>query len=151
MAVAAVLTVIVWAGGCASTPGPAPAAGQAAPGAEQQVAAVLTRLHDDLEHRRLQRVLSAVSDRYQDDAGNNFDGARDYLARQFRAHRSVRITRTPPKITVKGDEARSVETLGIAGEPAGGNTRPFTFQGNVAVTLRRVADTWQVIKVQVLR
>lgn len=145
--------VIAIAGGCASGP-PKPVRG--GPGGEaasdeMQIRSVLDRLRDDIDHRRLQRVLAAVSDSYKDDAGRDFNAVREMLTAYFRDYRDVRITRTPPKLTISRDEARSVETLAVSGEPGSGKVPAFSFQGNVAVTLRRVEDTWQVIKVQLLR
>ena len=134
--------------GC--TTGPPKAARGAELTDEQQIKSVLDHLRDDIDHRRLQRVLAAVSDNYKDDARRDYNAVRDLTAAYFRDYRDIRITRTPPKITINRDEARSIETLGIAGEPASGKVPPFTYQGNVSVTLRRVQDTWQVTKVQLL-
>lgn len=143
---------IAIAAGCASgPPKPVPQAGKESLSDEQVIRAVLDRLRDDIDHRRLQRVLAAVSDNYKDDAGRDFEAVRAILTQNFRDFRDIRITRTPPKLTINKDEARSIETLGISGEPGSNKVSPLTFQGNVSVTLRRVEDTWQVTKVQLLR
>ena len=152
IAACCVAIAIAMAAGCASgPPKPAPGADASAASDEQQIRAVLERLRDDIDHRRLPRVLAAVSDKYKDDDGRDFEAVRALLSGYFRDYRDIRITRTPPKLTISRDEARSIETLGIAGEPGSGKVPPLTFQGNVSVTLRRVEDTWQVIKVQLLR
>ncbi len=143
---------IATAAGCASgPPKPAPGADSSTASDEQQIRAVLERLRDDIDHRRLPRVLAAVSDKYKDDAGRDYEAVRALLSGYFSDYRDINITRTPPQLTISRDEARSIETLGIAGEPRGGKVPPLTFQGRVSVNLRRVEDTWQVIKVQLLQ
>lgn len=153
----AVIALVITAG-CASAPREKPAAQEKPVPVEKapqddaaKVAAVLRRLQDDVTHRRSQRVFAAISDAYKDDAGRDFAAVKDYIGAQFRDYRTVQVTRTTPKITVQGAEARSVESLGVVGEPTSAKVPPFSFQGNVSVTLRRVEDTWQITKVQLLR
>lgn len=147
------LIALALGGGCASAPArpepqtPAPEA----PATQEEVAKVLNRLADDVSHRRLSRVLNVVSDAYKDDAGRDFAGVKQFAAEFFREYRQVQVTRTPPKITIQGNEARSVETLGILGDPDSPRVTAFNFQGRVAIFLRRVEGAWQVFKVQLLK
>jgi hypothetical protein len=146
------LFALALGGGCASVPvrpEPRPAAAEA-PATQEEVAAVLNRLADDVSHRRLPRVLNVVSDAYKDDAGRDFAGVKQFAMEFFREYRQVQVTRTPPKITIQGNEARSVETLGILGDPDSPRVTAFNFQGRVAIFLRRVEGAWQVFKVQLL-
>lgn len=112
---------------------------------------MLNRLADDVSYRRLARVLNVVSDAYKDDTGRDFAAVKQFATDFFREYRQVKVTRTPPKISIQGNEARSVETLGILGDPDSPRVTPFSFQGRVAVYLRRVEGAWQVFKVQLLK
>lgn len=149
----AAVAMLVLCTGCSTAPRqpsakPVPAEARSV---EDEVALRLTRLTDDLIHRRTPRVLGAISDAYKDDAGRDFEAVKQFLGNAFRDYREIRITRTPPKITVQGAEARSTETLGVIGEPDSNKVSPLNFQGNVSVTLRQVDKTWLITKVQIIR
>lgn len=150
------LLAALWlAAGCVSAPGQ-PQAKPAAPSAgpatvEEQISTIFDHLQDDISHRRLPRVLAVVSDAYKDDAGRDINAVKQFLSAAFRDYREIHVTRTPPKFTVQGNEVRAIETLGVIGEPESGKVPPFSFQGNVAITLRRVEDTWQITKLQLLQ
>jgi len=143
------LACVVLISGCASTGG-----GFFSDGAseEDRVATVLRTMASEIERRQAPRVLFGVSNAYKDDDGRDYAFVESFLATSFRDYRSIRITRTPPNITVQGNEARSVESLGIMAEPAPqSQAPPVNFQGNVAVFLRKVEGNWQVSKITLLR
>jgi len=146
---ALVLALLV---GCASTPAPIlpstrPGAEAATP--EQLVAKVMNRLADDIAHRRTPRVLGAISDAYKDDGGRDFPAVKAYIEEQFRNYSMIAVKRITPKITIQGNEARVVETLGIRGEPENvQKVAPISFEGTIAVTLREVQGVWLITKVQ---
>lgn len=140
--------------GCASAPRqpePKPAAPAHPATQEEQIATIFNHLEDDIAHRRLPRVLAVISDAYKDDSGRDFAAVKQLLSAAFRDYREIHVTRTPPKFTTQGNEVRAIETLGVIGEPESGKVPPFNFQGNVSITLRRVEDTWQITKLQLLQ
>jgi hypothetical protein len=122
------------------------------PSDEQRIAAILNDVHKGMEGKKVFKVLAHVSRAYQDMEGRDYDGVREYLASLMRGYRSIRITRTPPKILVQGDRARAVETFGTIAEPFEVQENPpINLQGTVLVYLQREAEGWKIVEWGALR
>ncbi len=112
---------------------------------EEQIAVVLNDVHRGLERKRIYMVLAHISHYYQDEEGRDYEAIRDLLTDRMRLYREVRITRMRPRISVQGDHAQVIETLGASAQPFNPvNTPPIDLQGNVTVFLERMAHTWQI-------
>jgi len=123
-----------------------PGLGSARVSDEEQIAAVLNDAQDGLQSRRVFKVLAHVSENYLDQDGRNYEGIRDYVQSIMKAYRSVRITRTRPRILVHGDRARAVEAFGTIAEPLDINGAPLNLQGHVSVYLERTGGAWKIVE-----
>jgi len=99
---------------------------------EQQIAAVLSDVHDAMESRDAYRVLSHVSRNYRDAEGRDYRDIQDLISTLFDRYRRVSINRARPRIVVRGDYAHALETFGTMAEPLDPNsTSPIDLQGQV--------------------
>ncbi|MBI2432519.1 MAG: hypothetical protein HYV26_06580 [Candidatus Hydrogenedentes bacterium] len=114
---------------------------------EEQIALVLNDVQTGMQTKRIFKVLAHVSRSYRDGEGRDYDGIRNYLSEIFRAYRTIKITRTNPRIVVEGDRARAIETFGTIAEPMETSTLPpINLQGQVSVYLERAKDTWLIVE-----
>lgn len=114
---------------------------------EEQIARVLDEVQLGIENRRIYQVLAHVSRNYRDRAGRDYNGLRDDLSRLIRNYRNIRITRTPPRIQVRGDRARVLDTFGtIADSIDPLQYPPMNLQGQVVLLLERFGNKWQIME-----
>lgn len=113
---------------------------------ERQIAVVLEDAARGMETRRVSRIMAQVSPNYQDAEGRDYEAIREYLSRIVKGYRSIRITRTRPKIAVEGDSARAMETFGTIAEHTDPAREPVNLQGQVEVRLERVNNKWQIVE-----
>ncbi len=119
---------------------------------EEQIAALLQDVYNGMQSKRVYKVLAHVSESYLDVEGRDYEAIRKYLTEVMRSYRTIRITRTRPKILVQGDRARAIETFGTIAEPANRSTTPtIDLQGQVAVYLERVSGEWKIVEWGVIR
>lgn len=114
---------------------------------EQQIAALLNDVHKGMEGKKVFKVLAHVSKAYRDTEGRDYDAMRKYLADIMKGYRSIRITRTPPRILVQGKRARAVETFGTVAETfEPQDNPPINLQGTVMVYLQREPEGWKIVE-----
>ena len=111
------------------------------------VRSVLDDVQRGMESRRIYQVLAHVSLGYADAEGRNYQAIQVYLNDLFKRYKDIRITRTPPLITVQGDRALAVETFGTIGTPYNvDNDRPINTNGRLNVYLRKEEGAWKIIE-----
>jgi len=112
---------------------------------EEKIALVLDDVQRGMEGRRIYQVLAHVSRNYKDRDGRDYDRLREDLNTLLRNYRAINITRTPPRIRIKGDRARVVDTFGaIADSSSPIEYPPLNLQGQVVIMMERFGDTWQI-------
>ena len=114
---------------------------------EVRIAAVLDDVHRGMESRRIYRVLAHVSQTYRDAEGRDYEGIQRHLRAIFDNYRDIQITRVPPRIIVRGDRARAIETFGTIAEPVNPSAMPaVSQQGQVVVNLEKINGQWLIIE-----
>lgn len=114
---------------------------------EERIAAVLNDVHRGMEARRIYKVLAHVSRNYHDAEGRDYEAMEAYLKEAFKNYREIRITRVVPRIVVKGNRARAIETFGTVAEPADpASDPPINLQGQVSVSLEKADGRWQIVE-----
>jgi len=114
---------------------------------EEQVAAVLNDVHRGMEARKIYKVLAHVSRNYHDAEGRDYEAMQAYLKKAFKNYREIRITRVVPRIVVKGNRARAIETFGTVAEPADpASDLPINLQGQVSVSLEKADGRWLIVE-----
>lgn len=114
---------------------------------DQQIAAVLQDVHAGMESKRIYKVLAHVAPHYQDQDGREIEALRRYLSEMFRGYRTIRITRTTPRIWVDGNRAQVIETFGTVATPFDNSSLPpLNLQGQVTVHLERVQNRWLIVQ-----
>jgi hypothetical protein len=113
---------------------------------EERVAAVLENVRRGMEQRRIYQVLAHVSPNYVDDEGRDYEDIRAYLAYVFENYSEIAIHRVQPRIVVRGNRARAVETFGTRAEPADPDRLPLDVQGQVLVDLVKEDGAWRIIE-----
>lgn len=114
----------------------------------QEIARVLDEVHQGLEKKKIFAVLGNVSAAYADEAGRNQDRVREELREFFSSWRTVRVTRTNPRLKVEGNEALALEAIGVIAEPLRVDGSPLNWFGEVRIALRRDADgKWMITRV----
>ncbi len=114
---------------------------------EARIAAVLYDVEEGMERGRVFKVVSHISPRYRDQAGRDYEGIRQYVARLLRNYRDIRITRAGSRIAVDGDRATVIETFGTVAMPYNLDENvPINLQGQVTVRLAREDGVWKIIE-----
>lgn len=114
---------------------------------EEQVAYVLEEVQRGIENRRVFQVLAHVSPTYRDRLGRDYNALRDDVVHLLRNYRNIRITRTPPRILVQGDQARVLDTFGtIADSVDPLQYPPVNLHGQVVLLMERFGDKWQIVE-----
>ncbi|MBX7255492.1 MAG: hypothetical protein K1Y02_03935 [Candidatus Hydrogenedentes bacterium] len=112
---------------------------------EDQIAAVLTDIHQGIQSRRIFKVLAHISRSYSDPEGMDYTALQNYLNEFFKNYKEVRVTRVPPRVFVQGTRARVVETFGTRAEPFNAEKNPpLNIQGQVNIYLEKVNGEWQI-------
>jgi len=120
--------------------------GGRAPTDEEHIAVLLDDVHRGLESRRIYKVLAHMSPNYRDHAMRDYKAARQELQRLFDDYRKIRITRVGPRITVRGERARAIETFGIVAEPLNREVSlPIGVNGQIEVFLDKSSGVWQIV------
>lgn len=112
---------------------------------EDQIASVLTDIHQGIQTRRIYKVLAHVSRSYSDPEGLDYQGLQNYLNEFFKNYKEIRVTRVPPRVFVQGTRARVVETFGTRAEPFNAEKNPpLNIQGQVNIYLEKTNGEWQI-------
>lgn len=114
---------------------------------EEKVALVLEDVRNGMENRRIYQVLANISKNYRDREGRDYEALRAHLNTIMGNYRSFRITRTPPRIKVQGNQARVVESFGSSAEPVNPDLHlPVNLQGQMVVLLEKNDGKWQIVE-----
>ena len=139
--------LVVMLSGCPSDGGIASIAGSRVSD-EQQIAMIMDDVQLGIQRRQIYKVLAHVARGYRDEAGRDYEAVRDRAGELMKAYHKVDLTRALPKILVKGDQARVVETFGLRGEPAESDKYlPVNMQGNAVVFLYKLNGIWLITSV----
>ncbi|NIA14168.1 MAG: hypothetical protein GWP08_08805 [Nitrospiraceae bacterium] len=148
-----VAVAVLAAGGCAKKLGDVPGLRELGrisgltPTDEEVVAAVLQDVQRGMESQKIFKVLSHVSQNYQDEEGRDYAAVEAGLRSIFKKYREIKITRATPRIAIDGDRARAVETFGAVAEPQNRVTEPpVNIQGQTTVELVRIDGQWLIVK-----
>lgn len=115
--------------------------------AEQEIGSLLQDVHAGMESKRIFKVMAHVAPHYKDQDGRDYEGLRRHLNELFGAYRTIRITRTNPRIWVEGQQAHVLETFGTVASPMeGASLPPVNVQGQVMVRLERVGNRWMIVQ-----
>jgi len=108
---------------------------------------ILEDVQRGMEAQRVYQVLSHVSRAYKDRDGRDFSALQEDLNTLMKNYRNIRITRTPPRIEVRGNRARVTDTFGTIAEPVRADDfPPVNLQGQVILMMEKTGDTWQIIE-----
>lgn len=114
---------------------------------EEKVALVMEDVRNGMENRRIYQVLANISKNYRDREGRDYEALRVHLNMILGNYRSLRITRTPPRIKVQGNQARVVESFGTSAEPVNPDVHlPVNLQGQMVVLLEKNDGKWQIVE-----
>lgn len=117
------------------------------PGDAEKIAAVMDDVERGIENRQIFKVMAHVAGTYHDAEGRTYDSIRAYLADMFKRYKTIRITRTPPKITVQENRAKVVDTFGTVAEPHDPQSDPpINMQGQVAIMLEKAGNDWLIVE-----
>jgi hypothetical protein len=139
------------AGGCASIDVPLelPISMNRAPAGasdEQHILWVLADVEEGIESQRVYKVLAHVSKRYRDAEGRDYEDIQKYVNRLFKTYWDLRITRSRPRVTVRGARARVVEGFETQGRPTDPNDEALYLHGQITVFLEKQGDAWKIIE-----
>jgi len=146
----AAMIAVMLAAGCASQLGQSiPLLPGNSPEAQRQaIARVLDEVHQGIEKKKIFAVLGNVSAAYADEAGRNQDRVREELKAFFSSWRTVRVTRTNPRLKVEGNEAMALEAIGVIAEPLKVDGSPLNWFGELRISLQRDAEgKWMITRV----
>ncbi|HNZ48929.1 MAG TPA: hypothetical protein PLZ53_08075 [Candidatus Hydrogenedentes bacterium] len=114
---------------------------------EEKITMILEDVQRGMEAQRVYQVLSHVSRAYKDRDGRDFSALQEDLNTLMKNYRNIRITRTPPRIEVRGNRARVTDTFGTIAEPVRADDfPPVNLQGQVILMMEKTGDTWQIIE-----
>lgn len=114
---------------------------------EEKITLILEDVQRGMESQRVYQVLSHVSRSYNDRDGRDFAALQEDLNTLMKNYRNIRITRTPPRIEVRGNRARVTDTFGTIAEPVRPDMfPPVNLQGQVLLMMEKTGDNWQIIE-----
>lgn len=113
---------------------------------EQQILWVLADVEEGIETQRVYKVLAHVSKRYRDAEGRDYEDIQRYVNRLFKTYWDLRITRSRPRVVVRGARARVVEGFETQGRPTDPNDEPLSLHGQITVFLEKQGDAWKIIE-----
>lgn len=135
--------------GCATSSGTSlPLLSQTADAKRQEIARVLDEVHQGLERKKIFAVLAHLSPRYADEDGRTQADARDTLKEFFSQWRTLRVTRTNPRLRVEARQAVALESIGVIAEPFDVEASPWNWFGEVRISLEQDdSGEWVITRV----
>jgi hypothetical protein len=119
---------------------------------EERVAAVLSDVHQAMQSRNSNRVISHLSEHYLDPDGRDYNAICVYVRYVHAAYRNIDIRRVEPRIEIEGGVARALEAFGTLASPDNPDeAAPVNLQGQVLVTLHEEDGKWKIVSWGTLR